>query len=152
MARLLAKDPAHRILSCRDPSGWPIPTIMVASGGALSERYGHEGPGVCLGDGQTQAVGVPLQGGRGDALLRRMPHGSFTLSAEQHGQVFKQSRATCKTPSSINSCVYLETCNDFQRNMGFRCYSHVPWLCGSLYIGSEYRQISFSQHTAIIYR
>ena len=36
---------------------------MVASGGVLSEGYGHDGPGVCLGDGQTEAEGVPLQGG-----------------------------------------------------------------------------------------
>ena len=28
---------------------------MVASGGVLSEEYGHDGPGVCLGDGQTEA-------------------------------------------------------------------------------------------------
>ena len=49
------------------------PGFMVASGGVLSEGYGHGGPGVCLGDGQTKAEGVPSQGGRGDALLRRMP-------------------------------------------------------------------------------
>ena len=63
------------------------------SGGVLSEGYGHDGPGVCLGDGQTEALsegcvhggpgvclgdgqteaeGVPSQGGRGDTLLRRM--------------------------------------------------------------------------------
>ena len=47
--------------------------FMVASDGGLSEGYGHGGPGVCLGDGQTEAEGVPSQGGRGDALLRRMP-------------------------------------------------------------------------------
>ena len=47
--------------------------FMVASGGVLSEGYGHGGPGVCLGDGQTEGEGVPSQGGRGDALLRRMP-------------------------------------------------------------------------------
>ena len=47
--------------------------FMVASGGVLSEGYGHGGPGVCLGDGQTEAEGVPSQGGRGNALLRRMP-------------------------------------------------------------------------------
>ena len=47
--------------------------FMVASGGVLSEGYGHDGPGVCLGDGQTEAEGVPSQGGRGDALLRRIP-------------------------------------------------------------------------------
>ena len=40
---------------------------MVASGEDLSEGYGHDGPGVCLGDGQTDDEGVPLQGGRGDA-------------------------------------------------------------------------------------
>ena len=28
---------------------------MVASGGGISEGYGHGGPGVCLGDGQTEA-------------------------------------------------------------------------------------------------
>ena len=29
--------------------------FMVASGGGLSEGNGHDGPGVCLGDGQTEA-------------------------------------------------------------------------------------------------
>ena len=38
----------------------------------LSEGYGHGGPGVRLDDGQTEAEGVPPQGGRGDALFRRM--------------------------------------------------------------------------------
>ena len=47
--------------------------FMLASGGVLSEGYGHGGPGVCLGDGQTEAEGVPAQGGRDAALLRRMP-------------------------------------------------------------------------------
>ena len=28
---------------------------LVASGGGLSEGYGHGGPGVCLGDDQTEA-------------------------------------------------------------------------------------------------
>ena len=43
--------------------------------GVLFEGYGHGGPDVCLGDGQTEAEGVPSQGVRGDALLRRMsPH------------------------------------------------------------------------------
>ena len=36
--------------------------FMVASGGVLSEGYGHGGPGVCLGDDQTEAEGVPSQG------------------------------------------------------------------------------------------
>ena len=29
--------------------------FMVASGGGLSQEYGHDGSGVCLGDGQTEA-------------------------------------------------------------------------------------------------
>ena len=29
--------------------------FMVASGGGLTEGYGHDGPGVSLGDGQTEA-------------------------------------------------------------------------------------------------
>ena len=33
--------------------------FMVASDRVLSEGYGHGGPGVCLGDGQTEAEGVP---------------------------------------------------------------------------------------------
>ena len=52
--------------------------FMVASGGVLSEGYGHDGSGVCLGDGQTEAERVPSQGGRGDALLRCMlPHQTY---------------------------------------------------------------------------
>ena len=47
--------------------------FIVASGGVLSVGYGHGGPGVCLGDGKTEAEGVPSQRGRGGALLRRMP-------------------------------------------------------------------------------
>ena len=37
------------------------------------EGYGHGEPGVCLGDCQTEVEGVASQGGRSDALLRRMP-------------------------------------------------------------------------------
>ena len=33
--------------------------FMFASGGVLSKGYGHGGPGVCLGNGQTEAEGVP---------------------------------------------------------------------------------------------
>ena len=32
----------------------PSTGFMVASGGGLSEGYGHDGLGVCLGDGQTE--------------------------------------------------------------------------------------------------
>ena len=28
--------------------------LMFVSGGALSEGYRHDGPGICLGDGQTE--------------------------------------------------------------------------------------------------
>ena len=54
--------------------------FTVASGGVLSEGYGHSGPGVCLGNGQTEAEGVPSHGGRGDALPRRMTPHLFTPS------------------------------------------------------------------------
>ena len=37
--------------------------FMVASGGVQSEGGGHGGPGICLGDGQTEAKGVLSQGG-----------------------------------------------------------------------------------------
>ena len=37
------------------------------------ERYEYDGPGVCLGDGQTEAEISTLQNGRADALFRRMP-------------------------------------------------------------------------------
>ena len=73
---LRAEDPAHWMLSCRDPRGWSMPKGRPYASwfrGLLSEGYGHGGLGVCLGDGQTEAEGVPSQGGRGDALLRRMP-------------------------------------------------------------------------------
>ena len=45
---------------------------MLASGGVLFQGYGHDGLADCLSDGQTEAEGVPSQGGRGDALLRGM--------------------------------------------------------------------------------
>ena len=47
--------------------------FMVASSGVLSKVYVHWGSGDCLGDGQTEAEVVPSQGGRGDALIWRMP-------------------------------------------------------------------------------
>ena len=51
----------------------PCTDARVFRVGFFPERYRHGGPGVCLGDGRTEAEGVPSQGGRGDALLRRMP-------------------------------------------------------------------------------
>ena len=52
---------------------WLAIFIVAASVGVLSEGHEHDGLGVCLGDGQMEIEGVPSQGGRGDALLRRMP-------------------------------------------------------------------------------
>ena len=46
---------------------------VVALDGVLSEGYGHDGPGVCLSDGQTQPDVAASQGECGDALLQRMP-------------------------------------------------------------------------------
>ena len=56
VARLTAEDLAHSILSCRDARVWTMPRgrYMVALGGVLSEGYGHDGPGVCFDDGQTE--------------------------------------------------------------------------------------------------
>ena len=75
---------------------WPDPGVCLGDHRlhgcvrwGLSEGYGHDGPGVCLDDGQTEAYlkdagmtglasawamseRVPSQGGHGDALLRRM--------------------------------------------------------------------------------
>ena len=88
VARLCAEDPAHRIISRLDPSGWTISrrrphaswlrqVFMVESSEGFEvdarEDARHGRPGVCLGDGQTEADVVPTRGGRGDALLRRMP-------------------------------------------------------------------------------
>ena len=47
-------------------------TGKFASAGIISKGYGHGGPGVCLGDGQTEAEEVPLQCARGDSLRRPM--------------------------------------------------------------------------------
>ena len=51
----------------------PFIGFMIASCEVLSKEYEHGGPGVCLGDGLTDAEGVSSQDGRGDALLRRQP-------------------------------------------------------------------------------
>ena len=54
----------------RDHAEGAFTRSMVAPGEVLSEGYGHGRPGVCLGDGQTEAEVVPSQGT--DALLRGM--------------------------------------------------------------------------------
>ena len=77
VARHPTKDPAESFLSRSEgldhAQGASI-CFMVASDGVLPEGYGYDGPGVCLGNGRTRAEGVPSQCGRGDTLLRRMPH------------------------------------------------------------------------------
>jgi len=60
-------DPAHRILSANGPSM----CLVVAAGWSASQGSGDR-PGICLGDGQTEAPGVPAESGRSDALLWRM--------------------------------------------------------------------------------
>ena len=74
VSRLPTEDLAHRILSCRDRGAGPAARMLrdCVRWRPIC-RYGHGGPSVCLGDGQTEADGVMSQGGRGDALLRRMP-------------------------------------------------------------------------------
>ena len=55
-----------------DHAEGPPKCFVISTGGCLSEGNGHDEPGVCLGDGKTEAEGVPSQGGGGDALLRRV--------------------------------------------------------------------------------
>ena len=38
-----------------DYAEWAYTSFMVASSGVLSQGYGHDGLGVCLGDDQTEA-------------------------------------------------------------------------------------------------
>ena len=63
MARLPAEDLAHRNFSCRGPSGWTMPrgvlSSMVTSGVVVPVGYWHGGTGVCFGDVETEAEGVP---------------------------------------------------------------------------------------------
>ena len=76
---------------------------MVASGGVLSEGYGHGGPGVCLGDGQTEAKGVPSQGGCGGrAAPAYVPITDLTYWIECPQKVDKEALEGCDTD---NLCV-----------------------------------------------
>ena len=76
VARLSAEDPAHQILSCRDPEEWILQRCRpraVCSRQVESYLRDLDMKGrVCVGDGQTEAEGVPSQDGGGDALLWRM--------------------------------------------------------------------------------
>ena len=54
--------------SLRIPRGRPRASWL----SQVESYLGRDGPGVCLGDAQMEAEGVPSLGGRDDALLRRM--------------------------------------------------------------------------------
>ena len=84
---------------------------MGASGGVLPEGYGHDGPGVCVGDGQTEDEGVPSQGGRGDALLPT-PDLLFCLHDRKEIRLFQTiwySFARCHTKWPTTQFLYLST-------------------------------------------
>ena len=67
VARFPDADPAHQILSANQPTM----CLMVAAGWWASQRDG-DGSGICLGDGWTEAPGVPAESVSSDTLLRRM--------------------------------------------------------------------------------
>ena len=48
-------DPVSSGSEWLDHTEWPSACFVVASGGVLSEGYRHDGPDVCLNDGQTEA-------------------------------------------------------------------------------------------------
>ena len=75
-------DPAHQILSVREPREWRRPMsgalvsgatkcLVVAAGLRASQGDG-DGPGICLGNGETEAPGALVESGCSDALLQCM--------------------------------------------------------------------------------
>ena len=66
------QDPAHRIIVSGseglDQGEEAFTGFMVESCGVLSEGYVHNGPDVCLGNGQKETECVPSHVVRGDAL------------------------------------------------------------------------------------
>ena len=73
VARFPDSDPAHQILSARGSREWRRPMGRPrASWLQQVDRHLKEmgdRPGLCLGDGQTDALGVLAESGRRDALL-----------------------------------------------------------------------------------
>ena len=69
-------DPAHQILSARESREWRRPMGRPRSSWLQQvDQHLKEmgmGQGICLWDGQTEALGVPAQSGCSDALLRCM--------------------------------------------------------------------------------
>ena len=96
---------------------------------AWSQWYGHGETGVCLGDGQTEAEGVLSQGGRGDALLQRMPPPipdlnltfwkSWIRLVRYHRQYIKR---------------FILMCVDLRINfIKFNFHPHVCWFANKFY-------------------
>ena len=73
VVRLPTEDTANLILCFWDPSGWIMPSYRQHALWLRQMRsiwrIWDDGPGVCLGDGQTDAEAIS-SGGRDDALLR----------------------------------------------------------------------------------
>ena len=77
VARLSLADPAHQILSGREPREWrwPIGRPHASWLQQVDQHLKKMGMGqasICLGDGQTEALGVPAESECSDVLLRRM--------------------------------------------------------------------------------
>ena len=68
VSRFPDADPAHQILSKRQPRWWRRPTGRPRA----SWLQYWDGQGICLGNGQTEAPGDPAESGCSDALLRCM--------------------------------------------------------------------------------
>ena len=84
MARFHAEDPTHRILIWIRRLDHAVgldhaegrPACFVGASGGLSEGYEHDGPGVCMGDSQTEAYpeDMRMTGLASDwAMARRRP-------------------------------------------------------------------------------
>ena len=78
--------------------GWIMPRRRPRAKWLSQVEYhlkdGRGGPGVCLGDGKTDADGVPSQRGRGDALLRRM----LAHHSHPHHHITMPSCPRCRNP------------------------------------------------------
>ena len=76
VARFPDADSVHQILSAREPHEWRrLMGQPRASWLQQIDRHLNEmgmGQASALGDGQTEAPGVPAESGRSNALLRRM--------------------------------------------------------------------------------
>ena len=61
----------HGVWRCRYLRGRTKVQVFMSLVLPVLERDG-DGPGICLGDCRMEALGVPAESGRSDALLRRM--------------------------------------------------------------------------------